>query len=109
MVKWLMAIVASVTLASGCAAADGEMVITPPVSAAFVTYKTWLTPQGFGFFAVTEDGQGASGWGCPDGRCHNATDAKTKAIASCEKANPGRHCKIFAANLEPVVDYKVGP
>jgi hypothetical protein len=106
-----LAFILSAALLAACASsagADGKITITKAVADNFEGYKAWLTSTGNGYYAVTEDGQGAYGWGCPEARCRPGPSAREQAIKACESANPGRKCIIFAEGRDPVVEYSVG-
>lgn len=106
-----LTIMAAAVLAAcaGQAGADGKLRISPAVASAFEAYKGWLGPTNRGFYAVTEDGQGGSGYGCPDYRCQAGPSYRTEAVKACEAANPGHRCIIFAENRDPVIEYEVAP
>jgi hypothetical protein len=109
MKRMTIGLAAAFVLATGCAQADGKITITKAVWDGFQQYQTWLTSTGSGYYAITKEGDGGAGSGCPSGHCNaGTTTTADMAITQCEKSNPGRTCIVFAKNLDPVIDYTVG-
>ena len=51
---------------------------------------------------------GAS-WSCSDALCGLSYNGKDLAMQSCQKANPGKTCVIFAKDNHPQVKYEIAP
>ena len=98
---------------SGQSMSGDKVTITKATWAAFINYKQWLmpksysTPVGDGYFAVTKDGRGWGITGCPDTACDVGTLDSGVAIEECQKRNGGTPCLIFAHKDQIVVPYEV--
>jgi hypothetical protein len=64
----------------------------------YQAYRAKMNGIGGGWYAVTEDGTGGGGWACPEALCEQSFDGKSAALKSCQAANPGKTCVIFAKN-----------
>jgi hypothetical protein len=95
---------------AGCASADGgKVTISHAVADDFKSYQQAIGAVGSGVYAITEDGQGGASAGCRSADCMAPGTARQKALDKCERLNPGRHCIVFAKNLEPVIEFEVQP
>lgn len=75
-------------------------------------YQSYLQKMGRiggGWYAVAEDGQGGGSWSCPAALCEQSFDGKSAALKSCQAANPGKSCVIFAKNDTIQMKYEVAP
>jgi hypothetical protein len=101
----------ALSLCAGTAGADEakKVTLSQQAWASFESYRAWITSTGTGAFAVSEDGAGGAGAGCPANDCMSRSKAGSMAIAKCEEINPGRQCQIFARNQEVVLPYEIAP
>jgi hypothetical protein len=75
-------------------------------------YQSYLEKMGRiggGWYAVAEDGQGGGSWSCPGALCEQSFDGKSAALKTCQAANPGKTCVIFAKNDTIQMQYDVAP
>jgi hypothetical protein len=64
---------------------------------------------GNGYYAITEDGTGGASWSCSDALCGGSYNGKDLAMKSCQDANPGKTCMVFAKDNHPQVKYEIAP
>jgi len=74
----------------------------------YQTYLSRVGRIGNGYYAVTEDGMGGASWSCGDALCGQNYDGKAAAMKSCQDANAGKTCIIFAKDNHPQVKYEIG-
>jgi hypothetical protein len=73
-------------------------------------YQAYLVKMGRiggGWYAVTTDGTGGGSWSCAAALCEQSYDGKSAALKSCQAANAGKECVIFARNDVIQMKYEV--